>query len=87
LQGVSGRAALAGGRPLRAVRKPRRLSRREQAFSLVMLEVRLTFEASVREAVSTKVSLLCSADAVAHRRLKHRFPHKIVDHSIGQHVE
>jgi len=47
---------------------------------------RLTLEAFVREAVSTKVSLLCTDDAVAYRRLKHRFPHKVVDHGIGEHV-
>jgi IS1 family transposase len=40
----------------------------------------------VRETVSTKVSLLCTDAFPAYNRLKHRFPHQTVDHSIGQHV-
>ncbi len=47
---------------------------------------RLTLEAFEREAVSTKVSLICSDDDHGYRRLKHRFPNGVVDHSRGQHV-
>jgi len=45
-----------------------------------------TVESFVREAVSTRVSLLCSDDNRSYGRLKYRFPHEVVDHSIGQHV-
>ena len=47
---------------------------------------RLTLEAFVREAVSHKVSLLCTDAYPGYKRLKHRFPHQAVDHTIGQHV-
>ncbi len=47
---------------------------------------RHTLEGLVREAASTKVSLICSDDNHGYRRLKHRFPHETVDHSRGQHV-
>jgi ISXO2-like transposase domain len=40
----------------------------------------------VREAVSEKVSLLCSNDWAGYVRLKKDFPHAIVDHHAGQHV-
>ena len=47
---------------------------------------RLTLEAFVRETVSTRVSLLCTDAYAGYDQLKHRFPHKTVDHSKGQHV-
>jgi ISXO2-like transposase domain len=43
-------------------------------------------ERFVREAVSTRVSLLCTDTWAGYNRLSHRFPHQTVDHSIGQHV-
>jgi len=45
-----------------------------------------TLERFVRETVSTKVSLLCTDAYHSYNRLKHRFPHKTVDHNKGQHV-
>ncbi len=47
---------------------------------------RLKLEAFVREAVSNRVSLLCTDAYPGYKRLKHRFPHETVDHTIGQHV-
>jgi hypothetical protein len=45
-----------------------------------------TLERFVRETVSTRVSLLCTDAYHSYNRLKYRFPHKTVDHNIGQHV-
>jgi transposase-like protein len=47
---------------------------------------RLTLEAFVRETVSNRVSLLCTAAYPGYKRLNRRFPHQSVDHTIGQHV-
>ena len=47
---------------------------------------RVTLEAFVRETVSNRVSLLCTDAYPGCLRLKHRFPHQSVDHTIGQHV-
>jgi transposase-like protein len=47
---------------------------------------RLTLEAFVRETVSNRVSLLCTDAYPGYSRLKRRFPHQSVDHTIGQHV-
>jgi len=47
---------------------------------------RVTLEAFVREAVSNRVNLLCTDAYPGYKRLKHRFPHETVDHTIGQHV-
>ncbi len=47
---------------------------------------RETLEAFVREAVSTRVSLLCRDDYAGYRRLGFRFPHGVIDHSNGHHV-
>jgi transposase-like protein len=47
---------------------------------------RETLEAFVRETVSNRVSLLCTDAYPGYVRLKHRFPHQSVDHTIGQHV-
>jgi transposase-like protein len=40
----------------------------------------------VRETVSTKVSLLCTDEHSAYRKLRPDYPHKFVSHSAGQHV-
>jgi IS1 family transposase len=42
--------------------------------------------AFVREAVSDKVSLICTDQWRGYRGLKHEFPHATVDHAIGQYV-
>ena len=47
---------------------------------------RNTLEAFVRETISNRVSLLCTDAYPGYVRLKHRFPHQSVDHTIGQHV-
>jgi IS1 family transposase len=47
---------------------------------------RAKLERFVNEAVSTRVSLLCSDDFRSYNRLRYRFPHGAVDHSKGQHV-
>jgi transposase-like protein len=43
-------------------------------------------ERFVNEAVSTRVSLLCSDDFRSYNRLRYRFPHGVVNHSAGKHV-
>ena len=45
-----------------------------------------TLEAFIREAVSDRVSLICTDAYTSYRRLKHRYNHSSVDHSAGQHV-
>jgi transposase-like protein len=40
----------------------------------------------VREAVSNKVSLLCTDQFAGYKKLDGEYPHKSVDHSIGQYV-
>ena len=45
-----------------------------------------TLEAFVREAVSNRVSLLCTDAWSGYNRLHYRFNHGVVDHKIGQHV-
>jgi IS1 family transposase len=45
-----------------------------------------TLEAFVREAVSNKVSLLCTDQWVGYNRLSKDFPHATVDHAKGQYV-
>lgn len=45
-----------------------------------------TLTAFVREAVSNKVSLLCTDQWVGYQRLDKEFPHASVDHSKGQYV-
>jgi hypothetical protein len=47
---------------------------------------RETLERFVDEAVSTKVSLLCTDDFIGYGRLHYRFPHGVIDHSNGKHV-
>lgn len=45
-----------------------------------------TLEQFVRESVSNKVSLLCSDQWTGYRRLKHEYPHAVIDHSRDQYV-
>src|SRR5262245_30778455 len=45
-----------------------------------------TLEKFVNEAVSTRVSLICTDENAAYRRLYYRFNHGTVDHAKGQHV-
>ena len=40
----------------------------------------------VNEAISARVSLICTDDALIYKRLHYRFKHGVVDHSQGQHV-
>jgi ribosomal protein L37AE/L43A len=47
---------------------------------------RATLERFVSEAVSTRVSLLCTDASLVYGRLHYRFKHGVVDHSKGQHV-
>jgi IS1 family transposase len=47
---------------------------------------RATLEKFVNEAVSTKVSLLCTDDFRTYNRLRYRFPHGTVDHGRGRYV-
>jgi ISXO2-like transposase domain len=45
-----------------------------------------TLTAFVHEAVSHKVSLLCTDQGSWYRRLGKEYPHGVIDHSIGQYV-
>jgi transposase-like protein len=45
-----------------------------------------TIEAFIREAVSNRVSLLCTDAYSSYRRLGRKYNHGVVDHSAGQHV-
>jgi IS1 family transposase len=45
-----------------------------------------TVEEFVREAISNKVSLLCTDAYNVYKELGHTYPHGVVDHSKGQHV-
>jgi hypothetical protein len=45
-----------------------------------------TLERFVNEAVSTRVSLLCTDDFVSYNRLHYRYPHSTVDHGKGKYV-
>jgi len=47
---------------------------------------RTQLEIFVRQAVSTKVSLLCTDAFAAYNRLGKSYPHGVVDHKAGQHV-
>jgi hypothetical protein len=42
---------------------------------------RATLKAFVRETVSNRVSLLCTDDFSSYRRLSHKYPHGIINHS------
>jgi IS1 family transposase len=47
---------------------------------------RMTLQAFVKEAVSTRVSLLCTDAFPAYKGLDRNFNHGVVDHAKGQHV-
>jgi IS1 family transposase len=47
---------------------------------------RATLEKFVNEAVSTRVSLLCTDDFASYNRLRYRYPHGTVDHGKGKYV-
>src|SRR5580704_15218244 len=47
---------------------------------------RTQLEIFIRQAVSTKVSLLCTDAFSGYNRIGKEFPHGVVDHAIGQHV-
>jgi transposase-like protein len=47
---------------------------------------RHVIEQFVREAVSNRVSLLCTDAFSAYGNLKNHYPHGVVDHNVGQHV-
>ncbi len=47
---------------------------------------RSSLERFVNEAVSTRVSLLCTDDYSGYNRLRYRYPHGVVNHSAGKHV-
>ncbi len=47
---------------------------------------RATLERFVNEAVSTRVSLLCTDDFSAYNRLHYRYEHGVIDHGSGKHV-
>jgi transposase-like protein len=47
---------------------------------------RAALEQFINEAVSTRVSLLCTDDFRSYNRLRYRFPHESVNHSKGQYV-
>jgi transposase-like protein len=72
----SGKAAVVGA-----------VSRKGKVVARVIQNVRAsTLTEFVREAVSTKVSLLCTDQWVGYNKLNAEYPHKHVDHSINQYV-
>src|SRR6266851_2713680 len=72
----SGKAAVVGA-----------VSRKGNVVARVVQNVRAsTLTEFVREAVSTKVSLLCTDQWVGYNKLNADYPHKSVDHSIDQYV-
>lgn len=74
--GGSGKAIVAGA-----------VSRKGNVVARVIGDVRAaTLETFVREAVSTKVSLLCTDKWVGYKHLDREFPHKTIDHAVGQYV-
>ena len=46
-----------------------------------------TLEKFIRETVSNRVSLLCTDDFASYRRLGHKYPHGVVNHSAGEYVK
>ena len=72
----SGKAAVVGA-----------VSRKGNVVARVVQNVRAsTLTEFVREAVSTKVSLLCTDQWVGYNKLNAEYPHKRVDHAVGQYV-
>jgi hypothetical protein len=63
------------------------VSRKGNVIARVIENVRSsTLETFVREAVSHKVSLLCTDQWVGYKHLGKEFPHGVVDHAKGQYV-
>ena len=63
------------------------VSRKGNVVARVVANVNsATLTAFVREAVSHKVSLLCTDQWVGYRRLDGEYPHGVIDHSRGQYV-
>jgi transposase-like protein len=65
------------------------VKRKGNVIARVVDNVRIsTLENFIKEAVSSKVSLLCTDDYTGYHRLqwKHRFPHQTINHSAGRHV-
>jgi len=63
------------------------VSRKGNAVCRVIENVRAsTLTSFVREAVSTKVSLLCTDQYVGYRSLDADYPHAVIDHARGEHV-
>jgi transposase-like protein len=74
--GGSGKASVAGA-----------VERKGNVVARVVKNVRAdTLTGFVREAVSTKVSLLCTDKWVAYKHLGKEFPHGVVDHADGEYV-
>ncbi len=63
------------------------VERKGNIVARVISDVRaVTLEKFVREAVSDKVSLLCTDKWVGYKHLNKDFPHEAVDHAAGQYV-
>jgi transposase-like protein len=63
------------------------VSRKRNAVCRVVENIRTsTLEGFVHEAVSTKVSLLCTDQSWAYRNLGKEYPHGVIDHAKGQYV-
>jgi transposase-like protein/IS1 family transposase len=63
------------------------VSRKGNVVARVVENVRAdTLVAFVREAVSNKVSLLCTDQWAGYKKLGKEFPHGVVDHAKGQYV-
>lgn len=63
------------------------ISRKGNVVARVIDDVNgATLTQFVRQAVSEKVSLLCSDENSGYRYLKRQFPHKVVKHSKGEYV-
>ena len=63
------------------------MRRKGNVIARVIENVRAgTLEAFVNEAVSDKVSLLCTDQWIGYKHLSAKFPHATVDHAKGQYV-
>jgi IS1 family transposase/transposase-like protein len=72
----SGKAAVAGA-----------VSRKGNVVARVVGNVRKeTLRQFIREAVSHKVSLICTDDNLAYQNMEGEYPHGVVNHAVGQYV-
>jgi IS1 family transposase/transposase-like protein len=63
------------------------VSRRGRVVARVIADVSAdTLTRFVQESVSNKVSLLCTDQWTAYRRLKTEYPHKVIRHTAGEYV-